>query len=108
MRRWQGGADAGLQNAIACGDALFGGVKACPVQRMGNFAYHLCDRAAQQPGVSVQRNDIADILRQNAADDFKTGIAGTAQQTVQLDQLAALAFPPHPDAFGRIPQSAAM
>ena len=75
---------------------------------MGHLANHLPHRSAQQPGIGVQGDDIADIVRQRAADHVKTGIRSPAQQLVQFGQFAALAFPSHPHAFRRIPQAAAM
>ena len=104
----QGGADARLQDAVSAENAVRCGVDACAVQRMGDLAHHLCDRPAQQPGVGIQRDDIAHSFRQCAADDGKTRVRGSTQQTVKFAQLATLAFPPHPDALGWVPQPAAV
>ena len=108
MTAGQCGADAGLQYAVARSDAVKCGVQTCPVQRVGNFADHLRNCPAQQPGIGVQRDDIPEVFRKRGADDGKTGITSTAQQPIKFSQLAAFAFPPHPDAFGRVPQAATM
>ena len=73
---------------------------------MRHLADHLANGSAQQPRIGVQRDDITNVLRYGTADHFKTGILGPAQQPVQFRQFAALAFPPHPDPFGRVPQAA--
>ena len=99
--------DPGLQDAIPFGDALRVRVKPGPVHRMGHLADQGADGIAGQPRVGIQRDDIADILRQRRAGN-ETGVGGAAQGHVQFVQFATLAFPPHPAAFGWIPQPAAV
>ena len=48
-------------------------------KRMGHLSDHLPDRAAQQPRIGIQRDDIADILRNRTADHIKTGIQRAAK-----------------------------
>ena len=95
----QAGADAGLQDAVAARYPLTDAVKAGAVQGVAHLAHHLRHGPAQQPCVGVQRDDISDVRWQRAADDSKAGVRSRAQQAVQFGQLAALALPPHPDAF---------
>ena len=74
---------------------------------MRHLADQTCRRVARQPRIGVQRDDKANVLRQRVGAAI-AGIECATQQAVQLGQLAALAFPAHPDAFGRGPPAVAV
>ncbi|MCY1219812.1 hypothetical protein D9M72_318020 [compost metagenome] len=95
-QRWR---DARLENAVAAHDALPGRIEPWLVQRMGHLADQPQRGIAWQPRVGVEGDDVAHAgrhLRCPAVDGHVAGVAGAAQQPVQLMQLAALALPSHP------------
>ena len=70
---------------------------------------HLADEpergVARQASIGIERDHILHILRhlrRAATDGHEGGIVRSAQQPVELMQLAALALPSHPFAFARI------
>src|ERR1700722_13187456 len=92
-------------------DAACAGVKQRPVKGMSDLADQPVDRVAWQPGVGVERNDVAYAfghLWGPAADFEKTSVGRAAQQLVQLVQLATLAFPADPTCFAGIPNALAV
>src|SRR5271156_3576424 len=100
-----------LKNAMTLDDATKVRVEAGSIQRMRHLADHLARSSARQTRVGVKRDHVA-----HAVGDFrrapvlakKGGGGRAAQQTIQLVQLAALALPSHPAAFGFIPDAPAM
>ena len=75
------------------------GVEARPIERVRHFADQPADRVARQPGVGVERDDVADAVGHRwrlPAEAQEAGVGRAAQQPVQLMQLAALAFPADP------------
>ena len=96
---------------MARDDSASAGVKQWPVKRMCHLADQPVDRIAWQPGVGVERKDVADATGYGLcqSDDVeKTGVGSAAQQPVQLMQLAALAFPTDPACFAGVPNPLAM
>ena len=59
----QRGRDARLKDAVAIDDALLGAVEFRPVQRVGHLADQPRDRVARQPGIGIERDDVADAAR---------------------------------------------
>ena len=105
------GRDPWLQHGIALDDPAGGGVEARPVERMRHLADQPVDRVARQPGVGVERDDVADVgghLWRLPAEVQETRVGRAAQQPVQLVQLAALAFPADPPRFAGVPDPLAM
>ena len=96
-------AHARLQDAVALDHAALPGVDARPVERMLEDADQRAHRLARQAGVGVEREAVAHVGQHpHVADlDRVAGVAGAAQTAVELLDLAALALPAHPDAFGR-------
>src|SRR5579862_937951 len=69
------------------------------------------DGIAWQPGVGVERKDVADATgygRCRSTEVDKTGVGSAAQQPVQLVKLAALALPADPACFAGIPNTLAV
>ena len=96
------GRDPRLQHGIARHDPAGGGVEARPVERMRHLADQPADRVARQPGVGVERDDVADAGGHRwrlPARAEEGGVGRAAQQPVQFMQLAALAFPADPARF---------
>ncbi len=60
---------------------------------------------AREAGVAVERDAVAHLGqdREVADLDAEAGVGGAAQQAVELLDLAALALPSHPAAFGVVP-----
>ena len=59
--------DARLQDAVAVDDAPLRGVEARAVERMRHLADQPARGVARQPGVGVERDDVADVRRARAA-----------------------------------------
>ncbi len=72
-----------------------------PVQRMGQLADQPPHRIARQARVCIERQHELHVPRHGAGEKARVG--RPAQQPVQLHELAALALPPHPAAFRRVP-----
>ena len=70
---------------------------------MRQLSYQPARGVAGELGVGIKRQDKADSFRKLAADDNKARINCTAEQAVQLMELAALAFPAHPLVLLRVP-----
>ena len=99
------GRDARLHDRVAAHDDAVGAVDGT-VDRVRHLARKGGHGVAGQAGVAVQRHDVADPFGRDRPGGDEAGGGGVAQQRVQFGQLAALAFPPHPHAFGRVPQPA--
>jgi len=76
---------------------------------------HLADqplgRTARQPCVGVEGDHVADAgrhERRTAIRSDEVGIGRSAEQSIQLMQFTALAFPPHPLSFCPVPDSPPM
>src|SRR6202046_5345698 len=76
------------------------------IERMRHLADQPPYRVAGQPGIGIERHDVADIRADSgrlAIDAHEAGVGGAAQQPVQLVQLAALALPTEPSPFAFVP-----
>ncbi len=81
------------------------------VQRVRHFRDETPCGAARQLRVGIEDDDIADAgghRRRTAADRNERRVGGATQQSIELVQLAALAFPPDPLALPLVPEPAAM
>ena len=98
-------AHAGLEDAVALGDAADPRVEVRLVQRMGRDADQLLRGVARQAGVGVERDAVADGGEDGAVAGFhrEARVRGSPQETVPLLDLAALALPAHEDALARVP-----
>ena len=100
--------DPRLDEGIAGKNKLSGGVEFDPVQRMAQRPQRPVDRTWRNDGFGVQSHHISgvaqgvDIARLHRERIF--GAVGEEQ--VEFLQLAALALPPHPDPFARVPSAA--
>ncbi len=97
--------DAGLDKGATGDDAVPGGVQDRPVQRMRDRAKEPVNRPGRRDRVGVKRHDQrgpADSRHVAGPHVEVTRIAALEEAVERLD-LAALALPPHPDAFGRVP-----
>ena len=99
--------DARLHDAVAADHNAVLAVDGA-VHGMLHLAHQRADRVARQAGVAVQRHDIADALGRGRAGRQEAGALVPAQKLVQFRQLAALALPSHPDAFGWVPLALAV
>ena len=72
---------------------------------MRHRADHLPRRIARQLGVGVERDDILDLAQRAdvARDSLEGAGIAAAQQCIEVVELAALAFPTHPEAVGFVP-----
>jgi hypothetical protein len=86
-------------------------IEARLVERMRHLADKPPYSVAREHSVGVERDDVADVLR-NArwvtVSSYKSGVGSSTQQSIQLVQLTALAFPPDPSALALIPYTSAM
>src|SRR5678815_4168922 len=98
-------ADARLENAVAVGDPPGSGIERRPVERVRDDPEQLTCRVPRQPCVAVERDAVAHRRQDADVADIgvEAGFGGAAQQAVELLDLAALALPPHPEAFPRVP-----
>ena len=72
---------------------------------------HSADGVARQPGVGVERHDVANICGYGgrlAVATQERGAGPATQELVELMQLAALALPAEPAAFALVPHPPAM
>ncbi len=68
-------------------------------------------RVARQPGVGIERDDVADAgghVRRLPVEVQEARVGRAAQQPVQFVQLAALAFPADPARLAGVPDALAM
>ena len=82
-------------------------VNAGRVERMRHLAYQPSHGAVREPRVGVERDDVAHADRHGGW-IHEGCVAGAAQQTVQLVQLAALALPADPHGLTRVPDAASV
>src|SRR6185503_10556351 len=80
------------------------------VQRMRQRANQQRCGTGRQDGVGVERHDVPHATQRLHISDDRTErvLRPAAEETIELRQLASLAFPPHPDALGRVPASVAV
>ena len=102
------GRDARLEDAVTAHDLAGLFVDDRTVQRMAELAGQMRDGFRRQTRVGVQRHHIFDFLRQTFVRREKARILITAQQQVQLVQLAALALPAHPAILLLVEEATAM
>ncbi|MCY1284316.1 hypothetical protein D9M70_332150 [compost metagenome] len=96
---------ARLQDGVAAHHALFGIAPAHAVQGVGHLADQAQRRVARQPGVGIQRDDVAHagqdvglprFVGSTAIQRHEAGVGGAAQQPVEFVEFATLALPAHP------------
>src|SRR5215813_2322794 len=77
---------------------------------MNRGPYQTTSHIPRQLCIGVEREHIAHLGQELCADRLhnEAGIRSAAQQPVEFQKLAALAFPPHPLLFRLVPQSPAM
>ncbi len=102
-RRGHAYSHARLQNSISRRNDAEPGVNDRSIQRMRHGPDHPRRGSVRKLRVGVQRDDIADVLEHTQ----RTGLARKAvvlffEQPVQVEQLAALALPPHPDSLAGV------
>ncbi|MCY7308940.1 MAG: hypothetical protein LH632_22985, partial [Rhodoferax sp.] len=85
-------------------DTAAGRVEFCAIERMRHGTCKLLRRIPWQLGVGVERDDIFHGGKNRGfANDPRKGIRATAQQCVQVCQLAALTLITHPRGLAGIP-----
>ena len=107
----KGRGDARLHDAVALDDPPEARIEAGPVEDVGHLADQPADRLARHARVRIERDDVADSARNRgrlAVNGYEAGVVGTAEQPVELLELAALALPAHPLLLGGVPLPAAM
>ena len=99
-----------LQDAVAAHHASPFGVVLGAIERMGHGADECGRGAGRQDRVGIERHDIADAAqpREIAFGHGECGVAGAADVGVELDELAPLPLPPHPNAVGGVPSPGAV
>ena len=102
-------ADAWLEDAVSLGDDARAGVDDRLIERVRHGADHAGGGAARKLGVGVERDDVADMLQGVEW----AGLQGEAvvlvqQEFVEVEELAALALPSHPDALAGVEDAMAM
>ena len=107
-RRHRADLGARLQDSVAGGERAAGRVELGTVERMRQRPDQPLRAARRQFGVGVQGNHVADVAQRGGLPHhFDKGRRHVAtQQAVELVELAPLALPAHPDAFGRVPEPA--
>jgi len=99
----------GLQDAIAPHHPLQGLAEARPVQGVRHLADEAQRRVARQPGIRIQRDHVAHPgrhLRLARRAGHESRVRRPAQQSVELVQLAAFAFPAQPLALAGVEYAA--
>ncbi len=96
---------ARLQDRVSLHDSPERGVEARTAERMRHRTDHLRGRSARQIGVGVERDDIPDAARRRHLPDNRRErrLRLTAQEGVELLELAALALVAHPEAIIGVP-----
>ncbi|MEI9981161.1 MAG: hypothetical protein WDN23_19565 [Edaphobacter sp.] len=102
-------ADARLEDPVSGGDDAEFGINDGLVERVGHSADHACGGAAGELGVGVKRDDVTDVVEELE----RTGFEGKAvvlieEKFIEVEELAALALPAHPDTLARIEAAMAM
>ncbi len=100
--------DPWLEHAVALGHPAGPRIEGRVVQRMGHRPHEAPHRAPGQPRVGVERDHVAHVRRRGRRGPPRGQDAGrrrSAQEGIQLLELAALALPPHPAALGLVPRS---
>src|SRR5690242_12256595 len=72
---------------------------------MNGGADEFARNVAWQLRVGVERDHVTNTFQQRivGSADEETRVARTAQQSIELFELATLSFPPHPTVLARIP-----
>ena len=101
---------ARLQDAVARADAPFRGIVAGAIQRVRHGADEFARRIARQLRIGVQRYHVFNGREDRAIpDDERKAVPGaTAQQRIQVGELAALALVTHPQPVLGVPAPRAM
>jgi hypothetical protein len=102
---------ARLQDRVALDHAAELRIEARAIERMRHLADEAARRFAQQPRIGIEGQHVAHALRnprRASAAGGERGVGGAAQQPVELLQLAAFAFPPHPALLALAPDAFAM
>ena len=102
--------DARLKHRMSVRDHAARGIEDRAVQRMRHLADEAARRADGHARVRIERDDVADALRQGRLtfDGQERRVRGTTQQPVHLMQLAALALPADPFALAFVPHAPAV
>ena len=97
--------DPRLKNAIAFRDDVELGINKRTIQRVSHRADHALSCIPRQLRIRIQRDYVANLREQFFAgrDHHEAGVARSAQQSIELAQLAPLSFPANPFAFGLAP-----
>ena len=96
-------ADAWLQDAVPFHDRPRCWIDHGTVERVGDCADEAPCGIARQLRVGVEHDDVAHAPQGvHIAHLHRETVADTAQQLVQVEQLAALAFPSNPALFARV------
>ncbi len=107
----QGRRDPRLQHGVSLDHVSGCGVEPGVVQRVGHLSDQAACRFPRQPGVGIERNDVADArrnLKGTPIDVAEVRIGRSAQQPIQLVELPPLAFPSHPLPLHGAPDAAAV
>ena len=102
-RRSGADADAWLQDAVPFDDRPCCRVDHGAVERVRNRADEAPSGIARQLGIRVEHDHVARApQRVDVAHLHREAVADTAQQLVQIEQLAALALPSNPSLLARV------
>ncbi len=102
-------ADTRLENAVAFRDDIALRVDDGTVQRMRHGADHALRGAARKLRIGIEREHVADVRQAGEiARLHGKRIERIAKEFVEIEQLAAFAFPAHPGAFARIVDAVAV
>src|SRR3954454_6423228 len=92
-------------------DAIGSSIEARLVERMSHLADKPPYGVARKHSVGIERDDVADVLRNArrvAVGGYEGGVGSAPQQPIQFVQLTALAFPSDPSALALIPYAPAV
>ncbi len=96
-------ADPRLQNAVSRNYDVVVRIDDGLVQRMSHRAHQPMRRAARQFRIAVERQHKANMREQGEiANLHREAVVLAINQAIEVEQLAALALPAHPDAFARV------
>ncbi len=101
--------DPRLQDAVSLGHDAEVGINDGAVERMSHGANHAVRRAPRKLRIGVQRDDVLRVRqRAQVAGLHRKRIKLALEQLVEIQQLAALALPAHPNALARVKDAMAV
>jgi hypothetical protein len=105
-RAGEGDAHPGLEDAVPLRDPALRQIEAGPVERVEDDPDQLLGSVAREPRVPVERDAEADLRKDRDVAHLGrvAGVAGAAEQPVELLDLSPLPLPPHPPVLLRVPQ----